>query len=314
MTSLTIVFAGTPAFGLPCLDALYNSEHQLIGVFTQPDRPSGRGRQLQASAVKQWALTHRVPVYQPNNFKNEGAVAELASLRPDLLVVIAYGLILPRVVLETPRLGCVNVHASLLPRWRGASPIQQAILHGDTLSGVTIMQMDVGMDTGPILSQSECPLDATETATTLHDKLARLSPKPLVQVIAQLAQGQVHAVAQEVSAATYSKKILKEDGHINWYDPASCIERQVRAFNPWPIAYTHFGEAVLRVHKAVCSAVECKAPPGTILELNKQGILVATGDGALLLETIQFPSAKVVSVADWLHSGKTQLYEGLVFQ
>lgn len=314
MSSLNIVFAGTPEFGVPCLDALIHSSHHLSAIYTQPDRPAGRGRKMQASAVKEWALAHDIPVYQPLNFKNPDAVAELAALKPDLMIVIAYGLILPQAVLDIPRLGCVNVHASLLPRWRGASPIQQAVLHGDTHSGVTIMQMDAGMDTGDMLVKVECPIADTDTAGNLHDNLARLSAAPLLETIDLLASGQARPESQEESLVTYAKKINKEDGCIDWNNAAVIIDRQIRAFYPWPIAYTVLGEEQLRVYKASVVTLQSKAAPGTVVQLDKKGMLVATGEGGLLIEKIQFPSAKAVSVADWLNSGKTQLHVGLVLQ
>lgn len=314
MSSLNIVFAGTPEFGVPCLDALNRSSHNVNAIYSQPDRPAGRGRKLQASAVKEWALTHNIPVHQPLNFKTQEAIDELADLKPDLMVVIAYGLILPPAVLELPKLGCINVHASLLPRWRGASPIQQAILHGDRLSGVTIMQMDVGMDTGAMLSKVECEITATDTAGSLHDKLAQLSVQPLLETVELLAKGQVHPEVQEDQLATYAKKINKEDGCINWKHDAMTIDRQIRAFNPWPIAYTDLGEEQLRIHQASPVALNTEAKPGTVLSLDKKGMLVATGNGCVLIEKIQFPSAKAVTIADWLNSGKSQLHVGLVVQ
>jgi methionyl-tRNA formyltransferase len=314
MSSLNIVFAGTPEFGVPCLNALMHSSHQLNAIYTQPDRPAGRGRKMQASAIKEWALEHSIPVYQPVNFKSPEALDELAALKPDLLIVIAYGLILPRAVLEIPRLSCVNVHASLLPLWRGASPIQQAILHGDTHSGVTIMQMDVGMDTGAMFTKVTCPITSLDTAGTLHDKLAYLSAEPLLRVVNLLAQGACSATDQDSSLATYAKKISKEDGCINWQNAAQTIDYQIRAFNPWPIAYTVLSEEILRIHQATPVSLDSKAIPGTVLQLDKKGMLVATGEGALLVEKIQFPGAKAVAIADWLNSGKTQLHLGLVLQ
>lgn len=313
MTPLKIIFAGTPEFGLPCLAALNESAHELIAVYTQPDRPAGRGRKLQASAIKEWALTHDLPVYQPLNFKSQEAIDELAALKPDLMVVIAYGLILPRQVLELPRLGCINVHASLLPRWRGASPIQQVVLHGDEQTGVTIMQMDVGLDTGPMLAKASCPIEATDTAGSVHDKLAALSTQPLLATVDKLAQGLAQAQTQDDSLATYAKKINKEDGCIDWQQAASLIDQQIRAFNPWPIAYTSLNEEPLRIHEASPMDWNDDALPGTIVRLDKQGMLVVTGSGALLIKKIQFPSAKAVAIADWLNSGKTQLHVGLRF-
>lgn len=313
MSALKIVFAGTPEFGLPCLDALMNSSHHLMAVYTQPDRPAGRGRKMQASPVKEWAITHNLPVYQPLNFKSQEAIDELAALKPDLMVVIAYGLILPQKILDIPRLGCVNVHASLLPRWRGASPIQQAILHGDDESGVTIMQMDVGLDTGPMLIKASCPLSSNETAGSLHDKLTRLSAKPLLEALDLIAKQQAKPQLQDDALATYAKKINKEDGSINWQNPAGVIDRQIRGFNPWPIAYTQCKEELLRIHKALPADFTGEAAPGTVIQLDKKGMLVATGQGALLIEQIQFPNGKAISIADYVNSGKKQLQVGLIF-
>lgn len=312
MSALNIVFAGTPAFGLPCLDALARSRHRLSAVYTQPDRPAGRGRKMQASAVKDWALSHDIPIYQPLHFKTPEVIAELAALKPDLIIVIAYGLILPKAVLDIPRLGCVNVHASLLPFWRGASPIQHAVLHGDAQSGVTIMQMDVGMDTGAMLKTCTCPITDTDTAGSLHDKLAAISAQPLLEVVDLLAAHKANPIDQDSALATYAGKINKEDACIHWADSAITINRKIRAFNPWPIAYTPLNGDMLRIYKAqIVSSAETLAP-GTVMRLDKKGMLVATGSNALLIEQIQFPGAKAISVADWLNSGKTQLHEGLI--
>lgn len=312
MSGLRIVFAGTPEFGLPCLDVLFASEHHIQAIYTQPDRPAGRGRKMQASAVKQWALAHDIAVYQPVNFKTPQAIAELAALKPDVLVVIAYGLILPRAVLDIPPLGCINVHASLLPRWRGASPIQSAILHGDSETGVTIMQMDVGMDTGDMLEKAYCTISATDTAGSLHDRLAQQSAQPLLSVLAQLSTNKVQPQRQDNEAVTYASKINKEDAQIQWQKSAAVIDQMIRAFNPWPIAYTFLDDEVLRVHQAQVVMQEAAAAPGTILSIDKKGLLVATGELCLLVEKIQFPGAKTISIADYLNSGKTQLYPGLV--
>ncbi len=314
MSGLNIVFAGTPEFGLPSLEALLQSPHQIKAIYTQPDRPAGRGRKLQASAVKEWALEHQIPVYQPLNFKTPESVAELAQLNPDVLLVIAYGLILPRAVLEIPRLGCINVHASLLPRWRGASPIQHAVLHGDNESGVTIMQMDAGMDTGDMLCRAECPISSSDTAGSLHDRLAQISAKPLLATLDALANNQARPEVQNNELATYAGKINKEDALINWQDSAMNIDRQIRAFNPWPIAYTIIGEEILRIHQGQIIEMECVQTPGTIISLDKKGMLVATGSDGLLVTKIQFSGAKAISVADWLNSGKTQLHTGLILQ
>ena len=308
MTSLNIVFAGTPAFTLPCLDALAASHHTLRAVYTQPDRPAGRGRALQASAVKTWAEAHQKPIYQPLDFKAPETLAELAALKPDILVVIAYGLILPQAVLDLPRLGCINVHASLLPRWRGASPIQHAILHGDAQTGITIMQMDAGMDTGAMLTQASCSIHAHDTAKTLHDRLAEIAAAPLLSTLDALALGVAHAEQQNSALATYAPKINKEDALINWSQPAQVIDQKIRAFNPWPIAYTHIDEDVLRIHQARVEAHPSSEKPGTVLSIDKHGLLVATGSQALMVERIQFSGAKAMSVKDWLNAKRTQLH------
>ncbi|BCA94270.1 methionyl-tRNA formyltransferase [Legionella antarctica] len=314
MSGLNIIFAGTPEFGLPCLDALLQSLHQIKAVYTQPDRPAGRGRKLQVSAVKEWALEHQIPVYQPLNFKTPESISELALLKPDVLLVIAYGLILPRAVLEIPRLGCINVHASLLPRWRGASPIQHAVLHGDCESGVTLMQMDAGMDTGDMLYKAKCPISTSDTAGSLHDRLALISAKPLLATLDALATNQALHEVQNNELATYAGKIDKKDAHINWQDSALRIDRQIRAFNPWPIAYAVIGEDILRIHQGQVIEMECSQAPGTVISIDKKGMLVATGNDGLLVTKIQFPGAKAISVADWLNSGKKQLHTNLVLQ
>ncbi|KTD03733.1 methionyl-tRNA formyltransferase [Fluoribacter gormanii] len=313
MSTLNIVFAGTPEFGLPSLEALLHSKHHIKAIYTQPDRPAGRGRKLQASAVKEWALSQKIAVYQPVNFKNPEAIAELAALNPDVMVVIAYGLILPKAVLEIPRLGCINVHASLLPRWRGASPIQSALLHGDTESGVTIMQMDAGMDTGAMLHKVSCPITTSETAQTLHDKLAQISAHPLLQTLDELAAQTAKPEIQNNELATYASKINKEDACINWQHSATEIDRKIRAFNPWPIAYTTLREETLRIHQAKVVDQSFSQAPGTVISIDKKGMLIATGDLSLLVERIQLPGGKVISIADWLNSSKAQVDAGFVF-
>lgn len=313
MSQLNIIFAGTPAFGLPCLDALLHSTHHLQAIYTQPDRPAGRGRKLQASAVKEWAVQQKIPVYQPLHFKSPETIADLAALKPDVMVVIAYGLILPKAVLEIPRLGCINVHASLLPRWRGASPIQHAILHGDRESGVTIMQMDVGLDTGNMLSKVACPITPADTANSLHDKLAQIAAPPLLKTLNDLDQNKAHPEIQNNELATYAGKVNKEDALINWQQTAIEIDRKVRAFNPWPIAYTTFSGNILRIHQTKVVAIQGSHPPGTVTEMDKKGMLVATGNQGLLVEKLQLPGGKVISVADWLNSSKLQIHRGFMF-
>jgi len=313
MKGLKIIFAGTPTFGLPCLNALMQSDHLIAGIYTQPDRPAGRGRKLHISAVKEWALLHQIPVCQPINFKDPQSIAELAALEPDVMIVIAYGLILPKAVLDIPKLGCINVHASLLPRWRGASPIQHAILNGDTESGVTIMQMDAGMDTGAMLQKVTCPLTPLDTAESLHEKLAQLAAQPLLATLDALAHNTARPEMQNNELATYAGKINKEDARINWQKTAVEIDRMIRAFNPWPIAFTALNEDILRIHKAKVLEMESTQAPGTVLSIDKKGMSVATGKQVLLIEKMQLPGAKVISIADWLNSSKTQLHAGFVF-
>ena len=310
---MNIVFAGTPAFTLPCLEALIASTHQLKAIYTQPDRPAGRGRQLQASAVKEWAKAHELPVIQPLNFKDSDTIAALAALKPDVLVVIAYGLILPQAVLNLPRFGCINVHASLLPRWRGASPIQHAILKGDEETGVTLMQMDAGMDTGAMLAQVRCSIGHDNTST-LHDKLAQMAVLPLLSTLDALASGKAIPKAQDNHIATYAPKINKEDAVICWHQPAIEIDRQIRAFNPWPVAFTKAKDTTLRIYQAQVVPQNHSKEPGTVLSIDKMGLLVATGEGALLIEKIQFPGGKAMSVADWVHAGRSQLTINMLLQ
>jgi methionyl-tRNA formyltransferase len=313
-SGLKLVFAGTPEFGLPALEALHASHHHLQAVYTQPDRPGGRGQQLQPSVIKQWGNKHSVPVFQPEHFKSSQAVDQLQALAPDVMVVIAYGLILPKSVLAIPRLGCVNVHASLLPAWRGASPIQSAILHGDQETGVTIMQMDAGMDTGDILSVVRVMLDSKETAGTLHDKLSLLSVKPLLETLDALQFGHVRSVPQAHDKATYTKKILKEDAWIDWSKPAESIERQIRAYLPWPVCYTFYGELRVRVFEAEIVDMSVLAFPGTILAVDEHGLLVATGENALRIQSLQFAGGRVLRVSEWLHGHSPVLAVGQCFK
>jgi methionyl-tRNA formyltransferase len=313
MTALNLVFAGTPAFTCPALDAILASEHTLSALYTQPDRPKGRGRTLQASAAKQWALQHDIPVYQPLNFKEQAAIDELKSLKPDVLVVIAYGLILPPAVLEIPRFGCINVHASLLPHWRGAAPIQYSLLHGDTTTGVSIMQMDAGMDTGPVFTTATCPIQPNTTASELHDQLASLAAAPLIETLDALASNQsITPTPQNHQAATYAAKISPADAVIDWTQSAVAIAHRVCAFNPWPVTRTQAGEHMLKIHTATAQNQSSTAPPGTILELNRSGMTVATGAHILQVHTIQFPGGKILSIADWLNANKKTLYPGLI--
>ena len=299
---LRIAFAGTPEFALPALDALASSAHRLVGILTQPDRPAGRGRALRASAVKQRALELGVPVAQPERLASDADRAALTLWQPELLVVVAYGLILPPAVLKAPRLGCVNIHASLLPRWRGAAPIQRAILAGDAESGVTIMHMDASLDTGPELAQRPVPIGPTMTSAALHDVLARQGAKLLLEVIAALESGTAVPRAQGVDGVSYAHKLEKREALIDWSASAQSVARLVRGCNPWPIAETLLAGVQLRIWDAVAlAAPAATAPPGTVLGLDAERLLVSCGDGVLAIERLQSAGRRVVSAAEFAH-------------
>ncbi len=303
---LSLIFAGTPEFSVPALEALLASRHRVVAVYTQPDRPAGRGQQVTMSAVKQCALRHELPVEQPQTLKDPAAVERLAHWSADLMIVVAYGLLLPKTVLETPRLGCVNIHASLLPRWRGAAPIQRAIQAGDKESGVTIMQMDVGLDTGPMLLERVTPIDARETAATLHDRLAALGAAAVIEAIDAIAAGSAVPRAQPKDGATYAAKIRKEEALIDWSRSALEIDRQVRAFNPWPIAETRWNGQQLRVWESLPLSTETSAAPGTVIATSAAGIEVATGDGTLQLTRVQSAGRKAMAAADFLKAHRPE--------
>jgi methionyl-tRNA formyltransferase len=300
--SLRIVFAGTPDFAARHLAALLSSEHEVIAVYTQPDRPAGRGKKLTASPVKNIALENDIPVYQPENFKSDEAKQELADLNADIMVVVAYGLLLPQAVLDTPRLGCINVHGSILPRWRGAAPIQRSIWAGDAETGVTIMQMDIGLDTGDMLKIATLPIEATDTSASMYEKLAGLGPDALVDCLADIAAGTAVAEKQDDELANYAKKLSKEEARINWNDDAAHIERCVRAFNPWPMSHFEAAENSIKVWQSRVAEQTSDKPAGTILQADKTGIYVATGQGVLVLEQLQVPGKKAMSVQDILNS------------
>jgi methionyl-tRNA formyltransferase len=301
---LRIAFAGTPEFALPALNTLASSPHQLVGVLTQPDRPAGRGRALRASVVKQRALELRVPVAQPERLASEADRATLAHWQPELLVVVAYGLILPPAVLTLPRLGCLNIHASLLPRWGGAAPIQRAILAGDTETGVTIMQMDAGLDTGPMLAQRPVPIAPSLTSAALHDVLAREGAELLLDVIAALERGAAVPRAQAADGVSYAHKLEKREALIDWSAGVQSVARLVRGCDLWPIAETALAGTQLRIWQADALATPTEgsaAPPGTVLGLDSGRLLVACGEGVLAIERLQSAGRRVISAAEFAH-------------
>jgi methionyl-tRNA formyltransferase len=309
--SLALAFAGTPEFALPALDELAGSRHRLTAVFTQPDRPAGRGRELQQSAVKRRALELGLPVHQPASLKSPEALALLRSLVVDAWVVVAYGLILPPATLAVPPLGCFNIHASLLPRWRGAAPIQRAILAGDAVTGVSIMRMEAGLDTGPVLAVQPVDILASDTAGTLHDRLAALGGRMIVDAMDALAAGTSVASLQSADA-TYAAKIDKAEAHIDWQDDAAAVARKVRAFNPWPVAETRLNGVQLRLWEAQVQAAQCApdARAGEVLHAGPQGIEVACGRGSLRITRLQLAGRKALAAAEFL---KAQPLTGVRF-
>tara|TARA_R110002051_G_scaffold310484_2_gene383699 strand:- start:3454 stop:4410 length:957 start_codon:yes stop_codon:yes gene_type:complete len=299
---LKIIFAGTPDFAAGHLQALIDSEHEVIAAYTQPDRPAGRGKKLTASPVKDLALKNGIAVFQPSSLRNEEAQAELASLNADIMVVVAYGLILPKIVLDTPRLGCINVHGSILPRWRGAAPIQRALWAGDTQTGVTIMQMDIGLDTGDMLLKTHLPIEDTDTSASLYEKLAEQGPKALVQALFGLSEGSLKAEKQDETLANYAEKLSKEEARLDWHKSAKQLWQEIRAFNPWPVSYFEHQQSSIKVWQADYSNDKCTESPGTIIAATKQGIEVATADGKLIIKTMQLPNKKPLDVADILNA------------
>jgi methionyl-tRNA formyltransferase len=303
MTQLRIAFAGTPQFALPALRALLGSNHRVVGVLTQPDRPAGRGQQLRASPVKLLAQDARLPLAQPSSLKAPGSCPELLQWAPDVLVVVAYGLILPPHVLDLPRLGCVNIHGSLLPRWRGAAPIQRAILAGDPETGVTIMKLDAGLDTGPMLLAKSRPIGAHETAGDVHDALSELGASALIEALDGLAAGTLTARAQPAEGVTYAAKIEKTEAPLDWTRSALQLDAQVRAFNPWPIAETRLAGETLRVIQTRVAASEgVEAEPGTLLGLADDGLRVACGSGVLAVRELQRAGKRPVSARDFANA------------
>lgn len=305
--TLRIIFAGTPEFALPTLKNLLSSEHTIVAVYTQPDRPSGRGQQVHASPVKQLALSHQVPVFQPATLRDEAVQEELKTHQADVMIVVAYGFILPAAVLTIPRLGCINLHPSLLPRWRGAAPIPRCVEAGDTETGISIMQMDAGMDTGPILKQEKYFLMGDESSEKLHAILSLRGAELILETVTELENGIAAAFAQDNTLATHAKKIDKKEAVIDWQESAVVIANKIRAFNDWPVANTLFQNQVLRIWEAEVMNEKTSAHPGVIISAEKEAFYVATGDGVLKILSVQLPGKKRISIADFVNAHSTML-------
>jgi methionyl-tRNA formyltransferase len=309
---MRIIFAGTPDFSVGCLEALIQAQHQVVAVYCQPDRPAGRGRKLQAGPVKQKALEHDIPVFQPMSLKGEDEQQQLRALDSDLMVVVAYGLLLPQAVLDTPRYGCINVHASLLPRWRGAAPIQRCIEAGDQETGVTIMQMDAGLDTGDMLTKTSLAIGAEMTGGELHDKLAVIGAKALIETIKDIPNG-LNPNAQDHGLANYAHKLHKNDARIDWQQDAFAIVNKIRAFNPWPVCWTELDGQRIRLWQAQIDE-DAQGRAGTILEASAAGIVVATGSAAVRITQLQAPGNKALAIKDFANGHDLQEWVGSLFQ
>lgn len=297
---LRVIFAGTPEFAAKHLEALLEQNYNVIACYTQPDRPSGRGKKLQPSAVKQVALDNNIPICQPLSLKNDDAQAELENWNADLMIVVAYGLLLPKAALETPKYGCINVHGSILPKWRGAAPIQRSVLAGDAETGVTVMQMDIGLDTGDMLLIKTCPIDSHDTSGSIYAKLAEIGPDSLLETVEQIAAGSVIAEKQDDELATYAHKLTKQEAEIDWSESAQVIDQKVRGYQPWPVAYTKIQNNAVKIWQ-VEQVETSNKPAGEIILASKSGILVSTGDGAINILQLQPPGKKAMSAADFLN-------------
>lgn len=307
---MRLVFAGTPDFAATALKALLATHHQVVGVYSQPDRPSGRGRKLTPSPVKQVALEAGIPVFQPQTLKTADAQQELRGLDADVMIVAAYGLILPQAVLDTPRHGCLNIHASLLPRWRGAAPIQRAIAAGDSETGITIMQMDAGLDTGAMLLKAVTPIKDSDTGGSLHDRLAELGGDAIVKALWHLEKGELSGELQDDTRACYASKLSKEEGHIDWTLDAPAISRLIRAFNPWPGTYTDLEDLRIRIHEAEILEDTSDKHPGTVIRRNREGVDIACGLESLRITRLQLAGSRPQSVNDLINGGKDILMPG----
>jgi len=308
---LRIVFAGTPEFAACHLAALLQSPHPIVAVYTQPDRPAGRGQKSAESAVKQLALLHNIPVFQPLSLRDKSAQATLCALKPDLLVVVAYGLILPQAVLDIPRLGAINSHASLLPRWRGAAPIQRAIEAGDSETGITVMQMEAGLDSGPMLLKVTTPIVPSDTAASLYQRLAEIGPVAVLQAIDGLAAGSLKGERQDEAFTCYAHKLQKEEGSVDWSRPAAELERRIRAFTPQPGSYSTLNRQRIKILSAELASEQ--GEPGCLLAASKAGLLVACGQDSLRITRLQLPGGKPLSFAEVFNSRREQFAVGMRF-
>lgn len=306
---MNIIFAGTPEFSAVVLQGLMDSPHKIAAVYTQPDRPSGRGRKLTESPVKQLALAHNLSVYQPETLKDENEQRRIAEFRADVMIVVVYSLLIPSAVLHATKFGCINIHPSLLPRWRGAAPVHRAILAGDKISGVTIMQLDEGWDTGPLLHKVECPILPTDTAESLNNRLAVIGKDALLTTLDQLDH--ITPQPQDNSQVTYAHKMTKEEGRIDWNLSAAELERKIRAFNPWPIAYCQHGETAIRIWQAeVIEKNISSSVPGTIIQASSQGIDVTTGKNVLRILKLQLPGGRILTAAEVLNARRNEFAAG----
>lgn len=309
---MRVIFAGTPDFAATHLQALLDANIEIVAVYTQPDRPAGRGKKLTPSPVKQLATEHNIDVFQPINFKEQADRDQLAALKPDLMVVVAYGLLLPQSVLDIPTHGCINSHASLLPRWRGAAPIQRAIEAGDLATGVTVMQMEAGLDTGPMIKKAETPIMPSDTGGSLHDRLASIGSQAIVDVVEQFASGAtILKEIQDDTLTCYASKLSKDEALIDWHQPADVILRKIKAFNPVPMCFTLLGDSRIRILDAQIYPQNHYSIPGTVLAVNNMGIMIACGKEALVLQSVQIPGKKPMAVTDLLN-GKHPFEENYV--
>ncbi len=299
--ALNIIFAGTPDFAATALQACIDSKHRVVAVFTQPDRPAGRGRKINYGPVKQLAVDADIPVYQPQRLEQE-QISLIKDLQADVMLVSAYGLLLPKQVLSIPKLGCINIHASLLPKWRGAAPIQRSIIAGDVKSGISIMQMKEGLDSGPVLQQFECDINLGDTGSMLHDRLAGMSACEIVSCLENLQAGNLIARLQDESKVSYAKKISKQETNIDWQQTATEIERKVRAYNAWPVAYTYLHQQRVRIWQAELSDKISDKVSGSILVNKKKSIEVVTGEGVLRLVSLQLAGSKIINAQDFLNA------------